>query len=513
MNALIVAAIILLATLENSAPFVLGLLKTPPGFVFLGTVHHPADYFYYLSQFAQGAQRWAESVDLYTTEAIGASFVGWSNVLLGRIFHLVGASPFIAYHVGVIVLSVLLLFLSYRVALVILGKTFPATLTLFFFVLFHAFPVTREGISSYADYWNNYAVPSVRFGGVPHQLLIGVASMLCMLLLVRIARGGAGSRVITGLIVASATLASLQPVLWALFLAALAVTEGVLFIKTHKIDTWGILAVFLGGIAPALYLSQRFLVPPFLQLKLWEAAQQTTLTPQHFLTATGPIFLLALFFVPRFVSKTSFSRVFIVLFSLSSFILFLSPLPALFGVSHVRFMSSFTIFCISLIAAWGTFQLLAAKTKTRKLIGIAIILLLSVLLIPNHFKTIKLHSANDSTNAYYYLPKGDYALLRKAAAVSTPNDAFLVVWPYNVVFPGVTGRKSFNGHPLLTIQSEEKNRATDAFFARNMNDRAMQDLLRTHQISFVIAYPINPLPSFLAPVYAEGSLILYKVAR
>lgn len=513
MQAILVAGIILLATLENSAPFLLGFFKTPPGFVFLGTVHHPADYFYYLSQFAQGSVRLATSVDLYTTEPVTASFIGWSNVLLGRLFHLVGAAPWVAYHTSVVLLTILLLYLSYRVALALFKKSLPATLTLFFFTLFHAFPIIQEGVSSYADYWNNYAVPSVRFGGVPHQLLIGISFMLCVLFLMRRAQGIYTWRVMAGLLVASAILASLQPVLWGLLLATTGATACIVFLKTRKADARGFLTVMVGGIGPAWYLFERFLTAPFLQLKLWEATQQNSLTPAHFLAATGPVFLLALFFAPRFVSSFSFSRMFIILFSFLSLGLFLSPIPALLGISHVRFMSAFTIFCLSSVASWGLSELLLAKSRRLRIVAGVTVVFLSILLIPNHLKTITLRSNNETTNAYYYLPKGEYTLLIKSTIISTPEDSFLVVWPYNVVFPGVSGRKSFNGHPLLTIRAEEKDTQAEAFFARKMNDREMQSFLRTHQIAYVIAYPMNPLPSFLSPALAEGSLILYKVER
>lgn len=469
MQPIIVGLIILLATLENSAPLLIDILKTPPGSVFLGTVHHPADYFYYLSQFAQGSYRWLTTVNLYTNEPVPPSFVGWSNVLLGRLFALIGIPHLWAYHLSVIIFTAVFFLVAYRLSLAILGKKWPATLTLFLFAIFHAFPIVRDGALSYADYWNNVAVPTVRLGGVPHQLIIGIVSLLSVLFFIR--------KRALGLALCGFVLASLQPVLWLLVGLAAVATR-----------SWKNIAVFLtAGAIPALYLWRLFATQPFLQLKLWEAGQQNHLTLWQFMLATGPIFLLTVFFIPRFLSKNEVSKLLIFCFALLSVALFLSPLPSALGFTHVRFMSALTILCLSIIAADG----LSALGKP----GIAIALGLFFLLLPNHVKTITINTKVDTNNAYYYLPKGDYDLLRRAADISTPEDTFYVIWPFNVVFPGISGRRSFNGHPLLTINAAQKE--TQAI---------------PSDVSYVISYPITPTPSLLTPILNGGSLIIYKVS-
>ena len=159
-------------------------------------------------------------------------------------------------------------------------------------------------------------------------------------------------------------------------------------------------------------------------------------------------------------------------------------------------MSPLVIFCVSLIAAHGLMSL--------KKTGLFILFLLTILLIPNHIKTITINTNIDTTNAYYYLPKDDFALLQRAAAVSTPDEVFFVSWPFNVVFPGIAGRKSFNGHPLLTIDAQTKDTAAEQFLTH--------DFLSAYNISYVITYPIPDPPPFLSPIQAGGSLIIYKVA-
>jgi len=174
---LFVTIIIFLATLENTAPSIIGFTNTPKDMVFLGNVHHPGDYFYYLSQFTQGENRWLTTIDLFTSEHMSPSFIGWSNVLIGKIFHILNLSPIVAYQASIAILGIALLIMAYILALTILRSRRAATIALYFFALFHAFPVLRDGKPSYGDYWNNFAVPRVRFGGVPHQLLLHTASI------------------------------------------------------------------------------------------------------------------------------------------------------------------------------------------------------------------------------------------------------------------------------------------------------------------------------------------------
>ena len=280
MQPFLLVGIIVLATLGNLAPLLIGIARTPPDSVFLATTHHPADYFYYLSQFAQGAYRWITTIDLYTSEAIAPSLVGWSNVLLGRLGGIFGIPHVWAYHASVLFFTVILLYAAYRTALHVLKNTRAATVALFLFALFHAFPVFENGSLSYADYWNNLAIPSVRLGTVPHQLLTTTLSLLPLLTNSHLVRVAAG-----------AGLASMQPVLWVVMTASAALSRRF---------SMAIL-LFIGGVTPAFYLSRLFGTQPFLQLKVWEAIQQNALTLWGFMLATGPIFLLALFFIPAFI--------------------------------------------------------------------------------------------------------------------------------------------------------------------------------------------------------------------
>lgn len=510
------AFIIFLATLENMWPFITGSFHTPAGYVFLGTVHHPPDYFYYLSQFALGKYRIITSIDLFTAEHVPATFVGWTNVLLGKLFFLFGFSPFIAYHTSVLLCTVLLLYLSYRLA----GRLIPATktLSLYLFVLFHAFSVMRDGSPSYGDYYTNFAVPRVRLGGVPHQLILHAASLGIILLYTRVRTGR--MRISNAVLLAfvSIILASLQPVLWTLLFSVLILTEFLSHLSDrtnlrHAINA--LLLVSLPSVPVLFSLHTLFTTLPFSQLRAWEALQQTPLTIEHFVSATGPIFLLSLLFLPGFVRKRSWERIFVSSFAALSYILFLSPIPNVLDISHVRFMSTLAILCVSIIASDGISQLrhIGPRIRNIPLLSTALLIVLTVYLVPNHKKTLTLVSGFSPQNAFHYLPRDTYDTLITAGKVMKPEDVALVTWPYNETFPALTGHRSYDGHPLLTIRAEEKTQNSEAFFSSHLSIDQAQTLLSENDITYVIARQDSPIRTFpfLRAVFSDAEITLYRV--
>ncbi len=113
MELIAVSAIIIFFVLLNSLTFIVGALNTPLNHVFLGTVHWPGDYFYYLSQFAQGKESWFKGFDLYTSDFTSQTYVGWVNIFLGHIFNFVGLNQFIAYQISIIIFCITFLGISY----------------------------------------------------------------------------------------------------------------------------------------------------------------------------------------------------------------------------------------------------------------------------------------------------------------------------------------------------------------------------------------------------------------
>ena len=524
--------ITLISTVENFFPYLVGLSLTPKGSVFLGTVHHPGDYFYYVSQFAQGANRWLTTLDLYTAESISPTLIGWSNVLLGHIFSLTGISSFGAYQATVVLFTILIFLVAYQLAKEVLGNPRLATIALYLFAIYHAFPIVREGKPSYGDYFNNFAVPRVRFGAVPHQLLLGIASICLSYFIIKSQKihKNYTIKLLIGVAISSVILASLQPALWAIIIGAHGITAIIYMLsqkdKKNILNTY-IFPIFIAGFAglvPIFYLSNLFKTLPFAQLKIWEASQQTSFTLGHFLSATGPIFLIALVAMLWLIKNITYAKAFIALFTIISFVVFLSPIPALLTLSHVRFMSTLVILCVAIMATIAVEQF--SKTilhSLRKLssfaraiqpqhVSLTILTLLTIYLLPNHLLTVKLASEFSTTNAYHYITKNDYEFMQRVVLSAEPDDIYLVIWPYNTLFPAITGKRSFHGHSLLTINTMQKDALAVQFFENKMNDTTAQMFLRNNHISHVLTYSWSTLPKVgMTQTATNGTLSLFAV--
>ena len=518
MYPFLIALLIIAATVENLWPSIIGFMKTPPGMVFLGTVHHPADYFYYLSQFAQHAS-FVFAENLYTSEPVAPSLVGWLNVVSGRLFAAFGVGQIFAYQISLVILTIGALVAAYILTKSVLKTPRATLLGFFFFVLFHAFPVMREGVSSYADYWNNYAVPRVRLGGVPHQLAITVLSCIIPLVFFHLAVEKNTRKYLFVGMLASVFLGSLQPVLWLLILASIGLTvtaRRVLFkIPVTRRMLLSLLSVGGAGMIPVTYLAFLFRNLPYRQLAAWEATQMTVFTAEHFILATGPLFLIAVLSLTLLGKRLTVPLLFMMLFTGTSFLLFLLPVGGIVGISHVRFMSTLGILGTAIIAASGLDHLLAAKVVWLRVVTYAVIVGISVLLLPNHIKTLMLTAQFAPNNLYQYLPQREYALLSGLTAQSTPRDTFLLPSPYNTIFPAISGRRSYNGHPLITIHAAAKDREVEAFFAEYADLADMHKFVTNRGITWIVSTPNPKLAEagWVREISRSDSLTAYQVVK
>lgn len=524
MHIFLVILVSLVITIENILPSIIGFQKTPAGAMFLGTVHHSGDYFYYLSQFSLGATHWITTTDLYTGELLPDSLIGWSNTLTGHIFHLVGISAIPAYQISIAIWTFLLCLSAYQLALTVFKDKRKALLSLVLFGLYHAFPVMRDGHWSYADYWNNFSVPRVRLGGVPHQLFLNTLSFFLLSKMLTWNEKKSAYvkwKTIVTTCISALFLASLQPILWILIVTS-STSAFVMYhartIKKHLLMVSPIVYVFLAGFPAALYLNHTFASLPFSQLKSWESLTQTPLSLKEFILAMGPLFLVALMSLYQFIKPLSYQRLVIVIFGSLSLLLFTSHIPFMLHFSNARFMATLTILCVSIVATEGIFFIMSRLQKANSLVSYAILfalmLTLTTLLIPSHVETIRLSTQFQPLNAYEYLSVSDATFLTSLSSIGSPTDTFLVLWPYNLLFPALSGHKSYHGHPLLTIHAKEKDREASIFFDGKESDATQRDFLKQNNIRYVIAYSWQDnlkTVSYLEAVVQTRNLTLYKV--
>jgi len=279
------------------------------------------------------------------------------------------------------------------------------------------------------------------------------------------------------------------------------------------------LLFFLGGVFVVFYLKELFLFPPFIELARWESAQMVSKSLLDFMLSSGPLVILSSggigFYLIRLLriikEKRNVPHDFpIFIFLLISTALFFSPLPEWGKISPVRFLPA------TLPLFWAYFSVrLFSSLKIKKIILMCIfILTLAVMMFP---LGVQIQKANevDTHNLVYYIPQKAMDLYTHVAKESKEtDDVFLVYWPFNNSFPAYTGRREYQGHPLLTTDSESKEKKLFEFFDGKMSETQAISFLKNNTITDIIGYSGNSVlqrASYLTKVEDNGYLSWYRV--
>jgi len=305
MEKILVGFLIILTVLGIELQYIVNKLLTPKGFFYLGTVHWPSDYFYYLSQFAQGREHWFASTMLFTPEKLKPVLIGWQNVLSGRLLMMTGLDVISAYQTAVGIYLTLYLVISW----LFIREIFPKNptkrvLSLLFFLTSTSLFYLKLGAHgfewNYFNHWYNLGIPLARFGPTPHHLLayaLGVAGWLFYL------RNRMFLLALSGFLHAS-----INPVTWGLNVMVLFITAFIPKVKIRSLIAAGIL--FLAGILPALYAKAVFSQLPYSLSSAWESTQHLKLVPAQLFMGTGLVIILALFGLKNFPGKAGKGRIY-----------------------------------------------------------------------------------------------------------------------------------------------------------------------------------------------------------
>lgn len=137
-----------------------------------------------------------------------------------------------------------------------------------------------------------------------------------------------------------------------------------------------------------------------------------------------------------------------------------------------------------------------------------------VSIIPSHLAQQKEILKPKVGNAFIYIPKDAYDAFQIASDLSKKENVFLVQWPFNESFAALTGRISFIGFNLLTIDADKKGDLVYRFFDGQMKDNDMVDFLHQYKINYVLGYWWNPKLDKLQGlkrVYTNGTMAIDRV--
>ena len=508
MEKLLVGFLIILTVLGIELQYIVNKLLTPKGFFYLGTVHWPSDYFYYLSQFAQGSEHWLTSTMLFTPEKLTPVYIGWQNVLTGKLLMLAGLDVIAAYQAAVGIYLTLFLIISWLFIREIFPKN-PAkrVLSLLFFLTSTSLFSVKFGAHgfewSYFNHWYNLGIPLARFGPTPHHLLayaLGVASWLFYL------RNRMFLLALSGFLHAS-----INPVAWGLNVMVIAVCGFIPKLKIKSYFPAGVL--FLSGILPALYAKAVFSQLPYSLSSAWESAQHLKLVPAQLFMGTGLVIILALFGLKNFPGKAGKGRIFSLVFLTLAVFFYLTDISEKFKISNARFWPSQVYLLWGLLAAEGILVLSKIFGKFKKVVLVILLLIYFTSIIPTLYLNYREILTPKYSNGSYFIPHDVYLAFREAKKISGNKDIFLVVWPFNESFPALTGRKTLFGYELFTINYQEKMTRVFAIIDGKMGEDELKRTLSVYKINYLLMYSpseyFRKFP-FFKEVYKNPTITIYR---
>lgn len=511
----IVFLLSLILALANALLFILGSIRTPPGTIFLGTIHYWEDYFLYLNHFFQGAQGNWLLINRYTSEATAPSILYWSNLILGKIGGSVYLSPILSYNLSVIFLSFFTLVTSY----LLLKKIYPhdrlRALAGFFLSATATSMINHIWVSGKPMWypfqlWRTPHYAFDRLGGAPHQILQTLLFLSMTILYFH--KESTKPKVVALLSLLTIALTTLNPIQTVIFIGAAWVST-IAIPALRKTHIPHLLLISIIALAVFLYTNSVLSQLPHLQSKLWEAAQQTTTTLPFLLLSIGPISLLFILGLLPSLRQKNPILLFGIILVLGTYIMFLSPLPKILGISNVRVIFPALYPFIAAAAVNGIFSL---KSKRWITLLLVLFFLLSLPTMRVELKE-KLAPINNTSDILVYLPKNIYQGFTELTKL--PFDAVALGNPashIDVLIPPLGGHTTYSGHPLATINTDKKRQETLRFFRLQKSDASFW--LTSNTIRFVLftSYDGNKelfmkTYPFLLPLYTNPDMTIFSV--
>lgn len=523
MEKAIVAFFILLMVVLSQLQLISGIIHTPPHTVYLGTVHFSTDYFYYLAQFVQGKTHFLTSTILFTPEDQPRVLIWWPTVLSGRIYSALGIGVTWMYQLSILFNLILFLVFGYLV----LREIFPDSRLkriiafLFFISSTNLFTVTNSGghLSwSYYSYWYNAGNAFSRFGPTPHHLManfLSLAVQCSVLIWWRMKKKK--PILLIGIALAAFTASSITPVQWMLALAGL--SAGTLYTifrgKRENLRNTLIPVVIavISGVFPAFYLISAFKVEPYVQAAFWEAQQRVTVDPMMLWQGSGLIMLFTAAGLLPFLLKPSAARMVAAGYVAVAALFYMTGISKILNMTNVRFWTPVVYLFLGAIGAEGIVSL---SYLTKKLFPVTlgvILLIYAVSILPTEILQYS-SAAQPQGGEHVYMPEDAYSVFKMAEDNSSPDDVFLVEWPYNEPFAALTGRRVLYGFYLYTINADRKNQETTAFLNHTYTDAEAKFFLNKYKLKYLVLNtsqrPFVTYP-FLKIVYTTPVLTLYRI--
>lgn len=519
---LAVSIIIVSAVVLSVLQTLLYYVQTPAGSYYPFVHNFISDYYYYLHIMRQGFDGMWVATSRLTPEIYPGQFIVVWFLLLGhlaKIFHL--SLPF-AYTLARLLGGVLLLFLSYKIAIELFPKNSTLRILSLFFVAFSTpfFIWTSRGpdILPFVRMWTE-ADPLVRLTYIPHHLWSKVFLLISFLELIWLYKTPRIHTLIF-LLLSVVLMGFSSPVTLLTYLITLALW--ILFEFINKTKNVSFYFAFCISMAYAILISlfHRHIeqsVFPWTSYISWEGHVQYSFTKIHYLGTFGPI----IFFFPVAVcvlwKKSSIARL-LTAWALSGIVgLFFSKL---LPITNIRFTEGYQYIPIALLSVFGINEIAKLFQNTLKIrhMLFCIVGLLSIYFamgITISWRQQADYIKESSWNPQVYVPvpiMEAFSFLDK----NTASDSVVLapLW-ISTMIPAFSSNRTVAGHPLMTQDAKSKEHDIDQFYAYS-DTSTMKDILRKYSISYIVEEKALPIPEAtrnifgLVPVYENLFIRIYQ---
>lgn len=535
----LVIIVSLIFTLLNSAPFFYGLTHRPNDKVYLGTIHYYQDFFFYVSQFYQGARgNWLNN-NLYTGENTAPSLLYLPNILLGKFFSIFGSNAQYSYNYSLIILTFIRLTLSFKlIKLLTKNSSSKAFAAFIFHLLATSFlnPITVDGTIQYVPFqlWRTYQFAFFRLGGIPHHALETIIFIILTYYFFKNYSLKTYHLFLFFILIISLSL--INPLPAALFILSvffsLFVTLSFGFLHSGdpnlhlklKPYYFKIIPIIIGFLLSFIYLNRIHRIPPFLQVKLWEQSQQIATSIPFLLASMGPIAILAIIGIYPTIKKINPGSLFVIFLPLISYFLFLSEIPQKIGIANFRLMFNGIYIFLGILASNAVFFLSKLSDKRFHLKEqysvICLTFLFIIISIPTLFWELneRVSISKNLNEKMVYLDRSIYLGYKKLEKLGNQNNIVLAdsQTGMDTLIPALSRHKTYNGHALLTIDSEKKRIKASEFFQKKINTQDAKKFLNDNNITYVFftalegnAQDFNNMYPFLTSLYKNDSVTIF----
>lgn len=539
----LIFCIAFLAGLLGVFHVIIGYAKTPAGFTYLATGHYYLDYFLYLQTIAQGiAGRWSPLN--YLTSFDNTIYLrSYPYIILGQIARIFHFSPMFAYWLAVFVLTVVFIILMYlSIRRILAGNPFYLTVLALVLAIFSGpFYKMQPIIGGYNfiayDFWTGPSIFVRRFGTVPYHLLSSILVLLVLLstasFLTEIQKISYKNIFKKALIVSLVIIFVLtfSPFNVITLLISVYLTVGACFLLNlvrSKADKKSLkyLAYLLGIsllVIPVGFLLRKSYADMglFQQISSLETQwQEVNMSFSFILFNLGPI----LFFLPfglfeYFKKQNPFKLIFLIYF-LTSYGLFISPVAKYLGTHNLRFLSSINYIFLGGLGILGIKNIARLPRELEKIITILIILLVLIYsTIFNIYTVLQRFSDFNLHTSISYLPNG---IIKELEALGKQKEKKAVLTgPYEYIgllVPVFSHKRVYIGRTNETPDLEKKQAIAYRFYQGNMEQNEAKDFIARNNIGFVVLTSLDNFDwrnvggyRFLKQMFSDQYIIIWKV--